>query len=140
VLSHFFKQIPSNGYLALMVFLDRRVDYSAVNLRSAIAELITKPVTFGWGPRFLHSTGQFHKGHPGIGAFLQITGDAIADYPIAGASYTFHTLQMAQAIGDGQALLERGVPLIRLHLKDREQGLAQIAKALGELTLLRATF
>jgi glucose-6-phosphate isomerase len=139
VLGDFFDRIPANGYLALMVFLDRHVDSDASNLRSSVAELIAKPVTFGWGPRFLHSTGQFHKGHPSIGAFLQITGDTDEDYPIAGRPYTFHTLQMAQAIGDGQALLERHVPLIRLHLKDRKQGLADIAQALSELTLRRAT-
>jgi glucose-6-phosphate isomerase len=138
-LGHFFEQIPANGYLALMVFLDRFVDAEARILRPALADLLAQPVTFRWGPRFLHSTGQFHKGHPGIGAFLQITGDAREDYPIAGRPYSFHTLQMAQAIGDGQALLERGVPLIRIHLRDRQQGLVDIEKALRELTLRRAT-
>lgn len=138
-LGDFFDRIPANGYLALMVFLDRFADVRASELRSAITELIAKPVTFGWGPRFLHSTGQFHKGNPAIGAFLQITGEASADYPIAGRPYSFHTLQMAQAIGDGQALHERGVPLIRLHLKDRAQGLIDIRGAVAELTLRRAT-
>lgn len=135
----FLDQIPSPGYLALMVFLDRFVDAEASALRGELAVLTGKPVTFGWGPRFLHSTGQFHKGNPKIGAFLQITGEATDDYPIAECPYTFHTLQMAQAIGDGQALLERAVPLVRLHLTDRAKGLAQISAAIAELTLRRAT-
>lgn len=138
VLEDFFGRIPANGYLALMVFLDRFADAEASELRSEIAQLTAKPVTFGWGPRFLHSTGQFHKGNPSIGAFLQITGEAKSDYPIAGRPYTFHTLQMAQAIGDGQALRERGTPVMRLHLKDRDQGLVEIRAAVAELTLRRA--
>ncbi len=139
-LDEFFDRIPTRGYLALMVFLDRFADSEAIGLRNAFAELIGKPVTFGWGPRFLHSTGQFHKGNPRIGAFLQITGEVAADYEIAGSPYSFHTLQMAQAIGDGQALQERGAPLIRLHLKDRAQGLNEISEAAAELTLRRAIF
>ncbi|OIQ79869.1 glucose-6-phosphate isomerase [mine drainage metagenome] len=136
-LDHFFRQVPVHGYLALMVFLDRFADAKASHLRSAITELIAKPVTFGWGPRFLHSTGQFHKGNPKIGAFLQITGDVTIDAPIAGRAYSFHTLQMAQAVGDGQALLERGVPVLRLHLTNRSEGLLEIEKAIAELTLRR---
>ena len=139
-LDQFFDQIPADGYLALMVFLDRFADARASTLRSGIAKLTTQPVTFGWGPRFLHSTGQLHKGRPSIGAFLQITGEASSDYPIPGRTYSFHTLQMAQAIGDGQALQARGVPLIRLHLTDRAEGSIEIAAAVAELTLRRATF
>lgn len=138
-LAAFLEQIPSRGYLALMAFLDRVADVKASALRSQLTMLTGKPVTFGWGPRFLHSTGQFHKGNPNIGAFLQITGDPGADYPIAGREYTFHTLQMAQAIGDGQALSARAVPLIRLNLKDRAKGLTEISAAVAELTLRRAT-
>jgi len=136
-LAQFMNQIPSNGYLAIMAFLDRFTDSKAIELRSSIALLIEKPVTFGWGPRFLHSTGQFHKGNPSIGSFLQITGDTSADYPISERPYSFHTLQMAQAIGDGQALKERQVPIIRLHLKERDLGLAAIGEAVAELILRR---
>ena len=138
-LDEFFNQIPAHGYLALMVFLDRFADAQASNLRNEIAKIIPHPVTFGWGPRFLHSTGQFHKGHPTLGAFLQITGDVKSDYPIPDRTYSFHTLQMAQAIGDGLALRARGVPLIRLHLTDRYQGLIEIAAAVSEVTRRRVT-
>lgn len=138
-LNEFFDQVPEHGYLALMVFLDRFVDAQASNLRNEIGKIISQPVTFGWGPRFLHSTGQFHKGHPTIGAFLQITGDVKSDYPIPDRPYSFHTLQMAQAIGDGLALSARGVPLIRLHLTDRYQGLIEIAAAVSEVTRRRVT-
>ena len=138
-LDEFFDQVPAHGYLALMVFLDRFADAQASNLRNEIAKILPHPVTFGWGPRFLHSTGQFHKGHPTIGAFLQITGDVKSDYPIPDQTYSFHTLQMAQAIGDGLALKARSVPLIRLHLTDRLQGLIEIAAAVSEVTRRRVT-
>ena len=61
-------------------------------------------VTFGWGPRFLHSTGQFHKGGPPVGAFLQITGAHARDLEIPGRPFSFGRLQLAQALGDRQAL------------------------------------
>ena len=67
-------------------------------------------MTFGWGPRFLHSTGQYHKGGPQVGAFLQITGAVTDDLPVPGRPYTFGELQAAQAAGDRQALAGRGPP------------------------------
>ena len=88
-----------------------------------------QPVTFGWGPRFLHSTGQYHKGGPQVGAFLQITG-AVTDRPrrCPGQPYTFGQLQAAQALGDLQALARRGRPLLRLHLhRPRRRARPQLA-------------
>jgi len=138
-LANFFDEIPAHGYLAVMAYLDRFADADAAGLRSEIAGLLDRPVTFGWGPRLLHSTGQFHKGNSGLGAFLQITGASRSDYPIASRPYSFATLQMAQAIGDAQALRGRQAPLLRLHLTDRRAGLHEIAEAIRELTLRRAT-
>ncbi len=138
-LADFFAEIPANGYLAVMAYLDRFADAAAAGLRAEIAGLLGCPVTFGWGPRFLHSTGQFHKGNPGLGAFLQITGASPDDYPIPSRPYSFATLQMAQAIGDAEALRGRKAPLLRLHLRDRRSGLREIAEAIRELTLRRAT-
>ena len=74
--------------------------------------------TFGYGPRFLHSTGQFHKGGPKAGRFLQLLHDGPADVEIPGAPYTFTTLKDAQAIGDLQTLRELGLPAEQL----RSQG------------------
>jgi glucose-6-phosphate isomerase len=89
-------------------------------------------VTFGWGPRFLHSTGQYHKGGPPTGVFLQLTGEPVADLPVPGRPYTFGTLQRAQALGDASVLAARGRPVVRLHLRDRARGLARLRAAVGE--------
>jgi glucose-6-phosphate isomerase len=86
-------------------------------------------VTFGWAPRFLHSTGQFHKGGPQVGVFLQITGAVSRDVDVPGRPYTFGRLQLAQALGDLRALTERGRPVVRLHLTDRAAGIRQLLAA-----------
>jgi glucose-6-phosphate isomerase len=90
-------------------------------------------VTFGWGPRYLHSTGQYHKGGPQTGAFLQITGAVTEDLPVPGRPYTFGHLQAAQAAGDREALTRRGRPLVRLHLTDRTAGVSRLLAAVDEL-------
>jgi hypothetical protein len=117
------------GYLAVMAYLDRLADADAARLRPALARATARPVTFGWGPRFLHSTGQFHKGGPQDGSFLQITGAVTDDLAVPGRPYTFGTLQAAQATGDRQALARRARPVLRLHLRDRAAGLAQLLAA-----------
>ena len=75
-----------------------------------------KRQTFGWGPRFLHSTGQYHKGGPPTGRFLQLVHDADADADIPGEPYGFRTLIDAQADGDLQTLRDHGLPAVRLRL------------------------
>jgi len=85
-------------------------------------------VTFGWAPRFLHSTGQFHKGGPQNGAFLQITADPAEDLEVPGRPFTFGRLQAAQALGDLRALGSRDRPVLHLHLADRSEGLATLLR------------
>ena len=126
--------IDTKGYLAVMAFLDRFGDAAVASLRPALARVTDRPVTFGWGPRFLHSTGQYHKGGPPNGSFLQITGEASIDVDVPGRPYGFATLQAAQAAGDRQALAERGRPLLWLHLTDRAAGIAQLVAAAEALT------
>ncbi|TFV53133.1 glucose-6-phosphate isomerase [Blastococcus sp. TF02A-35] len=123
--------IPPRGYLAVMAYLDRLQDASAADVRAALAERTEHAVTFGWGPRFLHSTGQYHKGGPQVGAFLQLTGAVAEDLPVPDQPYTFGTLQAAQAAGDRKALADRDRPLLHLHLKDRAAGIGQLLTALG---------
>ena len=118
--------VPDRGYLAVMAYLDRQADAQAAELRALLAGRLAHPVTFGWAPRFLHSTGQFHKGGPQTGAFLQITGTSKADLEIPGRPFTFGGLQTAQALGDLRALAERSRPVLRLHLVDRARGLATL--------------
>jgi glucose-6-phosphate isomerase len=121
--------LPESGYLAIMAYLDRVGDADAQRLRAALAARTTHPVTFGWAPRVLHSTGQYHKGGPPVGVFLQITGALAEDVEVPGEPYTLGRLQLAQALGDLGALRRRGRPAVRLHLRDREAGIAQLLAA-----------
>ena len=123
----------SGMYLAIMAYLNREADYEIVRLREAIAKKSNVGVTFGWGPRFLHSTGQFHKGGAHNGAFLQITADCETDIAIPGQAFTFKELLMAQAIGDGQALSARNLPTVRVHLKDRKAGITELIEAVEKI-------
>ena len=121
--------VPERGYLAVMAYLDRQADASAAELRVALARRLAHPVTFGWAPRFLHSTGQFHKGGPQTGVFLQVTGAVEQDLEVPGRDFTFASLQAAQALGDLRALDSRGRPVLTLHLTDRAQGLRTLLDA-----------
>ena len=125
--------VQPGGYLAIMAYLDRFGDADVAQLRRLLAERSRHAVTFGWGPRFLHSTGQYHKGGPQRGVFLQITGVVTDDVPVPGQPYSFGTLQAAQAAGDRQALISRGRPVVRLHLTDRAEGVAQLLQAVREV-------
>ncbi|HEY7432166.1 MAG TPA: glucose-6-phosphate isomerase [Streptosporangiaceae bacterium] len=131
VLDALLLALPPTGYLAVMAYLDRSGDSAAAGLRDALATRTTHPVTFGWGPRFLHSTGQYHKGGPQTGVFLQVTGAANGDVPVPGRPFTLGRLQLAQALGDLGALRQRGRPAVRLHLRDRQAGLQQLLAAAG---------
>jgi glucose-6-phosphate isomerase len=123
--------IPEHGYLAAMAYLDRERDAAAAELRAGLASHTPHAVTFGWGPRFLHSTGQYHKGGPQAGAFLQVTGVVAEDLDVPDKPYSFGVLQAAQAAGDRRALADRDRPLLHLHLTDRAAGLEQLRAALS---------
>ncbi|MEU4556072.1 glucose-6-phosphate isomerase [Micromonospora violae] len=125
--------LGDDGYLAVMAYLDRFADADAARLRPLLAQAGGRPVTFGWGPRFLHSTGQYHKGGPQVGSYLQVTGAVAEDLEVPGKPYTFGELQAAQAAGDRQALAGRDRPVLRLHLTDRAAGVAQLLDAAGDL-------
>jgi glucose-6-phosphate isomerase len=122
---------PHAGYVAIMAYLDRIADAPLAAARRAISNRTQRPTTFGWGPRFLHSTGQYHKGGPLTGVFLQITTAPYEDLAIPGRDFTFGDFIMAQAGGDARVLADRGRPVLRLHLADPSRGRAQLALALG---------
>jgi glucose-6-phosphate isomerase len=124
---------PPRGYLAVQAYVDRIADASAAVLRTELARRTHVQTTFGWGPRFLHSTGQYHKGGYQNGAFLQLTGEVIQDIPVPGTAFTLGDLQRAQAWGDAEVLAAHGRPVLRLHLIDRAAGLVQVVRALPEL-------
>ena len=130
VLSALVGQVGPSGYLAVMAYLDRDGDGAAQAVRAQLARAAAgRPVTFGWGPRFLHSTGQFHKGGPQVGTFLQLTGAVDRDIDVPGRPFSFGRLQMAQALGDQRALAGRGRPVVRLHLTSRADGVRQLLGA-----------
>ena len=108
-----------------------------LEFRAALRSYSRKATTVGYGPRFLHSTGQLHKGDAGKGLFIQVTADTSQDVPIpdeggsARSSMTFGTLKEAQALGDRQALLDGGRKVIRFHLgTDVIGGLHKLAMTL----------
>ncbi len=129
VLETLIGRIPEAGYLAVMAYLDRTSETSLEEIRPELAQRAGRPVTFGWGPRFLHSTGQFHKGGPHVGAFLQITSTAAEDVEVPDRPFTLQQLIAAQAAGDAQVLADHGMPVVQLHLTDRAAGLQQILDA-----------
>jgi len=113
----------NRGYLAVMAYLDRARHRHLEHLRDHLALRTGRPTTFGWGPRFLHSTGQYHKGGAPTGVFLQVTTDPRADLEIPGRPFTFAEFIHAQAIGDAVVLAEHDRPVLRLHLTDQKAGL-----------------
>ncbi len=120
-----------HGYLSVQAYLDRHRDAALAEARPALARRTGRPVTFGWGPRFLHSTGQYHKGGPDTGVYLQVTGQPQADLAVPDRPFTFHEFLTAQAVGDGQVLADKGRPVLRLHVADAGD-LPALAALLGQ--------
>jgi glucose-6-phosphate isomerase len=153
VLTMLLEDIPDRGYLAILAFLDREAAFDVpvppeasfeettdiwaahdpASLQGLLALRTDRPITFGWGPRYLHSTGQYHKGGPQNGVFLQITGAVENDLEVPGKPYTLGRLQLAQALGDLDALSKRGRPAVRLHLTDRAAGVRHLLGAAREV-------
>ncbi|NIQ38725.1 MAG: bifunctional transaldolase/phosoglucose isomerase [Proteobacteria bacterium] len=133
-LGGFLKGANPGDYLALMAYTPRTPETDAVleRIRLKLRDRLKMATTIGYGPRFLHSTGQLHKGDGNKGLFIQITDHPDTDVSIPGEPYTFGILIAAQALGDYQVLAERKRRLIRFHLKgDVNRGLKRLEKALA---------
>jgi glucose-6-phosphate isomerase len=126
-------ELGPDGYLSVQAYFDRLAYADFEGVRDQLAAVTRRPVTFGWGPRFLHSTGQFHKGGPAIGVFLQVTAASATDLAIPDRPFTFGELISAQAAGDAQVLSEHGRPVLRLHLTDRAAGVLQLQELITSL-------
>src|SRR6185369_11363401 len=125
--------IQANDYFALLAYIEMNLAHEAVltAMRQRVRDTRRVATCLGFGPRFLHSTGQAYKGGPNSGVFLQITADDARDLAIPGAKYTFGIVKAAQARGDLAVLRERGRRALRIHLgADVDGGLKKLAAAL----------
>ncbi len=132
-LTSFLRQVRPGDYIALAAYLTRTPATEAAlrSMRLAIRDGTRAATTLGYGPRYLHSTGQLHKGGDDHGLFIMLTADDAKDLEVPGQPYTFGTLKRAQALGDMEALQRRGRRVVRLHLSDvAEAGLDRVAQAL----------
>ncbi len=128
----FMGKFRSGGYVALLAYVEMTPKHEAVlnSIRERIRDATRAATCLGFGPRYLHSTGQTYKGGPPSGVFIQITADGAEDLAIPGRPYTFGVVKAAQAQGDLDVLGERGRKVLRLHLgKDVGAGLAKLASA-----------
>ncbi|HET6384409.1 MAG TPA: bifunctional transaldolase/phosoglucose isomerase [Armatimonadota bacterium] len=133
-LKSFLAQAKAGDYVAMMAYI-RPDDYQWDILqksRTVVRDAKTVATTLGYGPRFLHSTGQLHKGGPAKGLFIQITSTPHHDVEIPGQKYSFGTLIGAQAAGDEQCLSDHGLRFVRLHLKNGDADLPKLADLIEE--------
>jgi len=128
-----FARAGSSDYLGLLAYIDRDHAHVALldRLRARLRDATGRATVVGFGPRFLHSTGQAYKGGPNTGVFLQITHDLGLDLAVPGQKYSFGVVEAATAQGDLEVLVERGRRVLRVHLgADVEAGLAALARAI----------
>ncbi len=130
-------QAAPGDYLAIQAYLAPLPETCRMlqEMRVALRDRLRVATTVAYGPAYLHSTGQLHKGGPAHGLFIQITGDDKDDIPVPGAGYGFSTLKAAQALADLQALRDSGRRIIRIHLTGKQsQGLQQLLQIVQGLT------
>ena len=127
-----YSLLESNDYVAILpyVYPSEEVDQALLGLRDKIMTRTKRAVLFGYGPRYLHSTGQLHKGDGNNGVFLLLSAEPAADIKIPGQQYTFGQLCNAQALGDFQALESKGRRVIKIHLT---QPLTESIKKISDL-------
>lgn len=133
VLRRFFQQALVGDYVALLAYLPEQTDIEQrlQMIRGLLRDRLHVATTVGYGPRYLHSTGQFHKGGPNTGLFLYITAEEEVDAPIPDKPYTFGLFTRAQALGDLESLRKHGRRVLRVHIrKEVAAGLAALDQAL----------
>jgi glucose-6-phosphate isomerase len=133
-LARFLEQARPGNYVALQAYLteDAPTDRALTQLRLRIRDRTRLATTVGYGPRYLHSTGQYHKGGPNTGLFFQLTADDTVDADVPGAPYTFGVFKRAQAQGDLEALRAHGRRVMRVHLgADAARGLEDLDAAVA---------
>jgi transaldolase/glucose-6-phosphate isomerase len=129
-------QIKPGDYVALLAYIEEtpKTEAALQGIRISVRDATQAATTMGYGPRFLHSTGQLHKGGPDSGVFIQITAPDKVDFPIPGEPYTFSILKDAQALGDFQSLQSHGRRAIRVDLgKDVVAGLQKLSEVITQV-------
>ena len=128
ILGDYLRQVQPNDYVSILAYIRRDARNWAIlqSIRQHIQKSKKVATTIGFGPRFLHSTGQLHKGGSGQGVFITITADDMKDLPIPGQTYSYAILKEAQARGDWGALVNRGRRALHIHLKDLSKGLTKL--------------
>jgi len=130
-----FKSLRLGDYFALLAYVERNARHrdALTEIRRVIRDRKHVATCVGFGPRFLHSTGQAYKGGPNSGVFLQLTCDDATDLEVPGQKYSFGLVKAAQARGDLTVLAERGRRVLRVHLgADVAAGLAALKRAVGQ--------
>lgn len=130
-----FARIGAGDYAALLAYIERDPAHieTMQSWRRMIRDRTRAATCVGFGPRFLHSTGQAYKGGPNSGVILQITCDDAEDLPVPGQKYTFGVVKAAQARGDFEVLAERGRRALRVHISgDLEAGLVELGRAIDQ--------
>jgi transaldolase/glucose-6-phosphate isomerase len=127
-------RLKAGDYFALLGYIEMNDPHGRAlqQMRTAVRDKKRVATCLGFGPRFLHSTGQAYKGGPNTGVFLQVTCDDQADLPVPGQKFTFGVVKAAQARGDFQVLVERSRRALRVHLHDVENGLAALQSAVAK--------
>jgi hypothetical protein len=117
IIAH-IKRATAGDYHAMLDYIQETPEHDELiqAIRMHLRDALRVATTTGYGPRFLHSTGQLHKGGPATGVFMQVTADNAVDVPLSGEPFTFGTLKEAQALGDFQSLASRHRRAIRVHL------------------------
>jgi transaldolase / glucose-6-phosphate isomerase len=131
VLRFHLGRLAANDYFALLAYLQSSDENFAAlqKIRLKVRDAKRVATCLGFGPRYLHSTGQAYKGGPNSGVFLILTADHTEDVAIPGRKASFGTVELAQAIGDFAVLAERGRRVLRIHLNDAKSGIAALTKA-----------
>jgi hypothetical protein len=135
-LRDFLRQCKTGDYIALMAFINETPARDDVfdDIRSTLRDATRAATTFGYGPRFLHSTGQLHKGGPNTGLFIQLVGSPKLKLPIPGQPFDFGMLVTAQAAGDYQSLLQHGRRVLPINLGgDIDAGLATLRRTIAKI-------
>ncbi|NLC99096.1 MAG: glucose-6-phosphate isomerase [Actinomycetales bacterium] len=123
-------QVDPRGFVALCWYLDRWRLEGIETIASDLSARVERPVSFGWGPRYLHSTGQLHKGGPSLGSFIHVSAVSAHDFPVADQGYSWGELLESQVRGDARVLRDLKRPVLRLELHDVAHDIPRLLEAL----------